>query len=143
MISNSLEHCHPRLAEIAEAWMRECAKRDIIIHITCTFRDKEDSVDLYKYGRSIPGPIILSSLEEKHYHRDKNGNPCSLAIDFFPSILGKASFVSKGKVKYAGVVADDFGLVWGGKANFNIDSFHIELDEEDYYEASCDSDDSD
>jgi peptidoglycan L-alanyl-D-glutamate endopeptidase CwlK len=135
MVSNSLSDCHPELAKKAELLIEKCKRAGIYVCITCTYRDSDAQDWLMSHGRTLPGALrtVLKGGESKHSNVDENGNPCSLAFDFYPTILGKASLVSKSQAKYVGIVAEALGLKWGGRntntAVATMDIFHIEMED--------------
>jgi len=67
---------HPRLVSSAMKVYRECIAEKIPIHITCGYRSTQEQETIYKYGRSIPGPLLTINRPGYSAHNYK------LALDF-------------------------------------------------------------
>ena len=55
---------------------KECVAEKIPIHITCGYRSLQEQETIYKYGRSIPGPLLTINRPGYSAHNYK------LALDF-------------------------------------------------------------
>ena len=93
------------------------------VFLTCTHRTKEEQIELFKQGRSLPGPIVTWTLNSKH-----NYYP-SLAFDiaFKERVSGKLNWDPKLFKDFAKLVGQlDKRLIWGGFFK-NPDMPHFEI----------------
>lgn len=109
---NKLATCHEYLQLVAN---RALENSPVDIIILDGYRDKYEQEQLFLQGRSK-----LNYPESKHNAKDSKGNPCSLALDFAPYVLGAIPWkdthlfaVIYGRMTYA---AGEVGirLRWGG-----------------------------
>lgn len=94
------------------------------LHISCSWRGKEDQTFYYMSGKSkLPWP------KSKHNVTDEKGNPCARALDLFRiNEQGKAEFkMAFYKAVYDFSIFQGFkDIEWGGNWKFK-DGPHFEL----------------
>lgn len=118
LCEHKLEGAHPDLAE----WYRGVKARHPDAHISWAFRGKADQNRFFADGASkAPWPL------SKHNH-EKDGKPCSLALDLFQIRDGRAIFdpVFGAKVNAENQAAG-LKLVWGGTFKRLGDAGHFEM----------------
>jgi hypothetical protein len=130
MCEQKLESAH----EILRDWFYKVKKSFHDVHISWAWRGKEAQDEFVKVGKSR-----AHWPHSKHNHQ-RNGKPCSLALDLFQLKDGKAQFFHD---FYSGI--DDFNktinapIRWGARfVGPLLDANHFELNEA-YEEANNDS----
>lgn len=92
----------------AVAFVVACAKQNIDILITSTYRDIESQNALYAQGRSTDGNIVTNAKGGQSFHNYK------CAFDFVPIVNGKAQWNDLDLFKKCGAIAKQVGLEWAG-----------------------------
>lgn len=92
----------------AVAFVVACAKQNIDILITSTYRDIESQNALYAQGRSTDGDIVTNAKGGQSFHNYK------CAFDFVPIVNGKAQWNDLDLFKKCGAIAKQVGLEWAG-----------------------------
>lgn len=127
---------HPDLRPLADKFVRRLAERlggDYGVVITATYRSGDAQAELYKSGRGEPGIIRTHNKSGESPHsavRECAGErvPASRAFDFVIFWHGKSVAEYSAEYKTAGQVADELGLMWGGRgAARHYEPGHIEL----------------
>ena len=138
MPSTRLTDCTPWLAtawlEIHEEYVREHLEHDLII--TCTHRSPAEQFILYCKGRRLsadgmwvldedPKTSVVTNCDGTKVVSRHNKKPAE-AIDFAVVIAGKVSWDHR---EYApvGLLAEQRGLIWGGRWPRLRDYPHVEL----------------
>ncbi|MBQ7625261.1 MAG: S-layer homology domain-containing protein [Clostridia bacterium] len=115
------EHLIPEARCAARAFADECRRRGLPVLITDTLRTKEEQNALYAQGRSTPGQIVTSCRYPHSLHN------WGCAFDFCKNVVGH-EYDDPDFFQKCGQLAEDMGLVWGGKFK-NPDRPHIQLRE--------------
>jgi peptidoglycan L-alanyl-D-glutamate endopeptidase CwlK len=106
--SRNLDDLLPQVKTKAQAFIAECAKQNIDILITSTYRDIESQNALYAQGRTIAGSIVTNAKGGQSFHNWK------CAFDFVPVVNGKAQWNDIDTFKKCGAIAKQIGLEWAG-----------------------------
>ena len=109
MASRSLGDLHPKVQEMAFAWLRECRNAGIDVLVTCTLRSFDDQEKLYAQGRTMPGKKVTNAKPGESFHN------YGLAIDFVPIVNGKPAWNDTELITQIGELAEDIGFEWAGR----------------------------
>lgn len=107
--SRKLEDLHPKVKVLAERFIASCAKQNIDVLITSTYRDGESQNALYAQGRTAPGKIVTKAKAGQSFHNWK------CAFDFVPIVNGKAQWNDTALFTKCGEIAEAVGLEWAGR----------------------------
>lgn len=114
--SRSLEELHPIVRAKVRQWLAACAREDIELLVTSTYRDFASQDALYAQGRTKPGSIVTNAKGGDSFHNWR------VATDVVPLVAGKPLwqvFLSTGKMhpiwKRTGELAESCGLEWAGR----------------------------
>jgi len=107
--SRKLEDLHPKVKLLCERFVASCAKQNIDVLITSTYRDGESQNALYAQGRTAPGKIITKAKAGQSFHNWK------CAFDFVPIVNGKAQWNDTALFTKCGEIAEAVGLEWAGR----------------------------
>jgi peptidoglycan L-alanyl-D-glutamate endopeptidase CwlK len=107
--SRKLEDLHPKVKVLAERFVASCAKQNIDVLITSTYRDGESQNALYAQGRTAPGKIVTKAKAGQSFHNWK------CAFDFVPIVNGKAQWNDTALFTKCGEIAEAVGLEWAGR----------------------------
>lgn len=120
MASRSIGDLHPRVQEMAFAWLKACRNEGIDVLITCTLRSMEDQANLYEQGRTKPGKIVTNAKPGESFHN------YGLAIDFVPIVNGKPAWNNLDLITQIGELAEDVGFEWAGRWKRFKEYVHIQ-----------------
>jgi peptidoglycan L-alanyl-D-glutamate endopeptidase CwlK len=107
--SRKLEDLHPKVKLLCERFVASCAKQNIDVLITSTYRDGESQNALYAQGRTAPGKIVTKAKAGQSFHNWK------CAFDFVPIVNGKAQWNDTALFTKCGEIAEAVGLEWAGR----------------------------
>ena len=107
--SRKLEDLHPKVKLLCERFVASCAKQNIDVLITSTYRDGESQNALYAQGRTAPGKIVTKAKADQSFHNWK------CAFDFVPIVNGKAQWNDTALFTKCGEIAEAVGLEWAGR----------------------------
>jgi len=107
--SRKLEDLHPKVKVLAERFIASCAKQNIDVIITSTYRDGESQNALYAQGRTKPGSKVTNAKAGQSFHNWK------CAFDFVPIVNGKAQWNDTALFTRCGEIAESLGLEWAGR----------------------------
>lgn len=107
--SRKLEDLHPKVKVLCERFISSCAKQNIDVLITSTYRDGESQNALYAQGRTAPGKIVTKAKAGQSFHNWK------CAFDFVPIVNGKAQWNDTALFTKCGEIAEAVGLEWAGR----------------------------
>ena len=107
--SRSLNDLHPKVKMLCEQFIASCAKHNIDVLITSTYRDAESQNALYAQGRSLPGKKITNAKAGQSFHNWR------VAFDFVPIVDGKARWDDVALFTQCGEIAESAGLEWAGR----------------------------
>ena len=107
--SRKLEDLHPKVKVLCERFISSCAKQNIDVLITSTYRDGESQNALYAQGRTAPGKIVTKAKAGQSFHNWK------CAFDFVPIVNGKAQWNDTALFTKCGEIAEAVGLQWAGR----------------------------
>jgi len=107
--SRKLEDLHPKVKALAERFISSCAKQNIDVLITSTYRDAESQNALYAQGRTTPGSKVTNAKAGQSFHNWK------CAFDFVPIVNGKAQWNDTALFTKCGEIAEALGLEWAGR----------------------------
>jgi peptidoglycan L-alanyl-D-glutamate endopeptidase CwlK len=107
--SRKLEDLHPKVKVLCERFVASCAKQNIDVLITSTYRDGESQNALYAQGRTAPGKIVTKAKAGQSFHNWK------CAFDFVPIVNGKAQWNDTALFTKCGEIAEAVGLEWAGR----------------------------
>ena len=114
---------HPKLQELCEEFIAECAKTGLIVGISQTWRSKSEQDDLYAQGRSRPGAIVTRCRYPDSPHN------WGVAFDIYRND-GKGAYADADSwFKKCGQIGKRLGLFWGGDFKTFVDKPHFELPE--------------
>ena len=106
--SRKLEDLHPKVADLARAFITACEQRGIEVLVTSTYRDIESQNALYAQGRTSPGKIVTKAKGGQSFHNYR------VAFDFVPLVNGKPCWDDEELFKKCGGIAEEVGLEWAG-----------------------------
>lgn len=113
MSSRKLSDLHPKVAIMAEGWLRESRDLGLDLLITCTLRTNEEQSRLYAQGRTTPGRIVTHARAGQSFHN------YGLALDFVPLVEGKPTWKTTGADlelwTLAGELAEEHGFEWAAR----------------------------
>lgn len=115
-MDSSLNDMDTRLQSLAQQWLEQCAAAGLKVRIIVTWRSATDQNDAKMKGLSN-----ASAGNSPHNCVDANGHPASRAFDF-ASYESDGTYITDGtdpSYAYAGSIAMNLGLTWGG--NWTID----------------------
>jgi len=107
--SRSLSDLHPKVKTLCEQFISSCAKQNIDVIITSTYRDAESQTTLYNQGRTTPGKIVTNAKAGQSFHNWR------VAFDFCPIVNGKCQWDNKALFTACGIIAEELGLEWAGR----------------------------
>ena len=107
--SRNLSDLHPKVKTLCEQFIASCAKQNIDILITSTYRDTESQNALYAQGRTTPGKKVTNAKGGQSFHNWK------VAFDFCPIVNGKAQWNDVALFTKCGEIAESIGLEWAGR----------------------------
>jgi len=107
--SRKLEDLHPKVKTLCEQFIASCAKQNIDILITSTYRDIESQNALYAQGRTAPGKIVTNAKGGQSFHNYK------VAFDFCLIVNGKAQWNDTALFTKCGEIGESLGLEWAGR----------------------------
>jgi peptidoglycan LD-endopeptidase CwlK len=107
--SRNINMLHPVVAAICRAFVDECAKQNIDVLVTSTYRDNESQATLFAQGRTTPGKIVTNARAGQSWHNWR------AAFDFVPIISGKAQWNDTATFERCGKIAEAIGLEWAGR----------------------------
>lgn len=123
MTDNSLNDLDAALKPLCEQFIQSCSNKGMPIVITETFRDPVREDMLHAQGIT---PATSKTCE--HCHTLEDGTPASRAFDFLIKNMDGSIIADGTNSAYhlAGQVAEDLGLVWGGRFR-HPDYDHVQL----------------
>ena len=107
--SRKLEDLHPTVKTLCEQFIASCAKHNIDVLITSTYRDAESQNALYAQGRTAPGKKVTNAKAGHSFHNWR------VAFDFVPIVAGKAMWNDTALFTKCGEIAESVGLEWAGR----------------------------
>lgn len=107
--SRKLEDLHPKVKTLCEQFIASCARHNIDVIITSTYRDADSQDALYAQGRTLPGKKVTNASAGKSYHNYR------VAFDFCPIVNGKAVWNDAALYFKCGAIAEAVGLEWAGR----------------------------
>lgn len=107
--SRNLSDLNPKVKTLCEQFIASCAKQNIDILITCTYRDIESQNALYAQGRTVPGNKVTNAKGGQSFHN------YHVAFDFVPIVGGKAQWNDMALFTKCGEIAESLGLEWAGR----------------------------
>ena len=107
--SRSLDDLNPRVKKLCEQFIASCAKHNIDVLITSTYRDAESQNALYAQGRTTPGKKVTNARGGDSFHNWR------VAFDFVPVVDGKARWDDGALFTQCGEIAESLGLEWAGR----------------------------
>lgn len=128
----SLGLCAPALADALEAMQYDLLQAGIEFRRSETWRDPARQAALFAQGRTAPGDIVTYAPPESSPHCTiKGGQPFALAADYIVYLNGKPAFGTTPPEfeiwDCFGEIAEDNGLVWGGRFTKIRDACHVEV----------------
>ena len=107
-ICKDLNKLHPKVKELAEKFLKECALAGLNIKISETYRSIARQDELYAQGRTTKGNIVTNAkgADMSSYHQ------WGLAFDIFNNVKGHEYDI--GILTKAGAIGQKLGLEWGG-----------------------------
>ena len=107
--SRSLDDLNPRVKKLCEQFIASCAKHNIDVLITSTYRDAESQNALYAQGRTTLGKKVTNARGGDSFHNWR------VAFDFVPVVDGKARWDDGALFTQCGEIAESLGLEWAGR----------------------------
>ncbi|HEX8922139.1 MAG TPA: peptidoglycan-binding protein [Pyrinomonadaceae bacterium] len=119
---NRLKKVNPELASRIRAVVAALAQGGIQIEVVQGLRTFEEQDNLYKQGRTKPGPVVT------HARGGQSNHNYGLAVDVVPFTDGKPNWNAPNSVWVAiGAEGAKLGLEWGGNWKKFIDKPHLQL----------------
>jgi len=131
MTDRSLDHLHPDLKPLAEAWLAACAEAGLRVSIIFTWRSVAEQDGLYALGRTVKshvgpwtptrplGSVVTNAKgnQSKHTFTLPGNIPASKAFDFAVFDASARYITDGGDPRYtqAGVIGEGLGMKWGGR----------------------------
>ena len=84
--SRKLEDLHPKVKTLCEQFIASCAKHNIDVLITSTYRDEESQNALYAQGRTTDVKKITNARAGDSFHNWR------VAFDFVPIVLPEPGY---------------------------------------------------
>lgn len=104
-------------------WFQEKKRENVALHISCSFRTKEDQEDAFKRGASR-----AHWPNSAHNRTDAKGMPASWALDLFEMHNGRAFYPMGTFARLAEQVKKNGeNIVWGGDFKNLGDACHFEF----------------
>lgn len=110
---------HPRLAEIAVQFVKQCVSSGLDVRIICGTRTDAEQDALYALGRSRPGPVRTNARAGQSWHN--YGLAFDIGVFEGAKYLGDSALYAE-----AGKIGEALGLEWGGRWQFRDDP-HFQL----------------
>lgn len=102
--SRKIEDLHPKVQELAKAWLTACAKVGLEVEITSTYRDAAYQDTLFAQGRTKPGKIVTFARGGQSMHN------YHLAFDFVVKHNGKVDWGDEKSFLKARAIGEKLGL---------------------------------
>ena len=119
--SRQISDLTPETQILCDKFIKECAKQDIDILITSTYRDSESQNALYAQGRTAIGHKVTNARAGFSFHNYR------IAFDFVPLKNGKAQWEDIDLFKHCGKIAESLGLEWAGSWKSFREFCHCQL----------------
>ena len=107
--SRSINDLLPQVQTMCIHFIEKCHTEGIEVIITSTFRDFEAQNALYAQGRTSSGKRVTNAKGGDSFHNHR------VAFDFVPVVNGKAVWNDEKLFEHCGVIAESYGLEWGGR----------------------------
>ncbi len=122
-MSRDIKMCHPRLQELAEKLVSECAKQGLIVKLGECFRSVAEQDALYAQGRTKTGNIVTNARGISYSSMHQWG----IAFDVIRND-GKGAYNTSGNwFQKVGKIGKSLGLEWGGDWTSPVDMPHFQL----------------
>lgn len=118
--SRDIKDLHPKVADLAQQFIDECARIGIKVIITSTYRDHAAQAELYAQGRTKPGRVVTNAKPGQSWHNWR------VAFDFAPVVGGKIPWNDAELFKRCGQIGESIGLEWGGRWKSFPDMPHLQ-----------------
>lgn len=118
-----ITQCHPRLQELADKLVKECAKQGLKIKITECLRTVAEQDALYAKGRTAPGNIVTNARGSSYSSMHQWG----VAFDICRNDGKGAYNDADGFFSKVGKIGMNIGLEWGGSWKSPVDKPHFQL----------------
>lgn len=116
-----LELLHPQVRYPFKTFIEECENTfNIVLRIVQGLRTIEEQNELYAQGRTKPGKIVTNAKGDSSWHN------FGMAIDITEIVGGKANWNCD--YKRLSLIADKYGLEWGGNFKSIVDKPHFQKD---------------
>ncbi len=138
MKQRDLERLQGVHARLVEAWIRIDDAMDALgfpVFVVEGVRSADEQVELYEQGRIKPGKIVTNcdGVRKKSNHQP-HADGLGYALDFAfvddPRTPKDETWDPKMPWDLVGLMAEKFGLTWGGRWTSLVDLPHIELKED-------------
>lgn len=115
-----IKKLHPKVRATFTQFIEESeTKLGVILRVSQGLRTIDEQNQLYAQGRTKPGKIVTNAKGGSSYHN------YGLAIDLVELKDGKVNWdFDYSKLK---VIADKYGIVWGGTFKSIVDKPHFEI----------------
>ena len=118
-----ITQCHPRLQELADKLVKECARQGLKIKITECLRTVAEQDALYAKGRTSAGNIVTNARGSSYSSMHQWG----VAFDICRNDGKGAYNDSDGFFAKVGKIGMSIGLEWGGSWKSPVDKPHFQL----------------
>ncbi len=113
---------HPVIAQGAEEIIRRAYKQGIYVLFSDGYRSVAEQNELYKQGRSKPGPVVTNATGGQSIHN------YGLALDMFiTNKAGETASWPADKLTEVAQIAKSLGFEWGGDWKSFKDIPHIQM----------------
>lgn len=107
----------PLAQQAIRVFFYECAKQNVNVFVTETYRSQARQNYLYEQGRTRNGSIVTWTKSSRHTNR--------MAWDL--AVNPPASLYDDTTLSKAGAIARKLGITWGGDWKNNLDRPHFEI----------------
>ena len=111
--------------KVAE-WFRECWSKKLYVLIYCSSRTQEEQEELYKKGRSLPGPKVTNArgYPPQSLHIDQGEG--ARAIDFVPLAESRTGWTAAWDDEESYEIAHKIAKAIGGLRRLDWETPHLE-----------------
>lgn len=107
-------------------WFQECWAKKLYVLIYCSARTQEEQEELYKKGRSLPGPKVTNArgYPPQSLHIDQGDG--ARAIDFVPLAENKVGWTAAWDDEASYAIAHKIAKAIGGLRRLDWEEPHLE-----------------
>lgn len=121
-----IKNLEPNFQKQVAKWFQECWAKRLFILIYCSKRTQDEQEELYKKGRSLPGPKVTNAkgYPPQSLHIDLGQG--ARAIDFVPLAESKTGWSAAWDDEAAYEIAHKIAQATGGLRRLDWETPHLE-----------------